>query len=79
MDNTQKPFVRGLVLSEAAANVPTSAFLVCHSQRCELQADIIAQSRRKRQKGKKGEERNPHYPLLSIKGHGVYIFLKLEH
>lgn len=53
MDNTQTPLVLGLVLSEAAANVSTSAFLVCHSQRCEQQADTIAQSRRKRQKGKK--------------------------
>lgn len=74
MDNTQTPFVRGLVLGEAAANVPTSDFLGCHSQRCKLQADTIEHSRRKRRRGKKGEERNPHYPRLAIKGHGVYTF-----
>lgn len=76
MDNTQTHFVPGLVLSEAAANVPTSAFLVCHSQRCKLQADTRAESKKvtKREKEKSGILTTLGFPLKGM----VYIFSKIR-
>lgn len=76
MDNTQAPFVCGLVLSAAAANVPTSAFLGCHSQRCKLQP-YSTESKKETKRGKK-EKRGILTTLgFPLKGM-VYIFSKIR-
>lgn len=54
MDNT---FLLGFVFSEAAANVPTSAFLVCHGHRCKLPAELQQRLEEERKKEKEKKKR----------------------
>lgn len=71
MDNT---FLLGFVFSEAAANVPTSAFLVCHGHRCKLPAELQQRLEEERKKEKEKKKRNPHCIWLPFKVLCVYIF-----